>query len=322
MRTLAPAAAATLISLLISPCSPAGEPGSYWLEQQGLEAWEWEIDHDGDSLTAREEYSAGTDPFDLASKLGLSIFSIPPDLILSWNSPLGVRYLLQESGDMSSFSPLMDVIPGAGAQIDVPVPLDGQRGYFRLSPLVPVDEDGDGLSTVEEAMLGTSPDKSDTDGDGLLDGDEVCRYYTDPLVFDPSGGTIQGTVFTDPDHDGDLADGEPLARVTVFLDANFNGRIDDGERREITDADGNYEFIFVPPGLHHVRQLLPAPNVQTFPIDGQAPVFNMLPDEVIQYTHAAPGLGNLDEPYGQLASDWPAQWGAIDLGPKCAGRIP
>lgn len=315
MKAITRPAATILLLLLVSPYSPAGEPGSYWLEQQGLEPWEWGIDHDGDTRTARDEYAAGTDPFDPASRLGLSIFSVPPDIVLSWDSPLGVLYQLQETTDMSRFAPLMDPIPGAGAPIDVPVPLDQPSSFYRLSPLFPVDDDGDGLSAVEEAMLGTNPNNSDTDGDGLLDGDEVCRHLTDPLVFDPTSGSIQGTVFTDPDHDGDLADGEPLAQVTVFLDANFNGRFDDGERREITDGDGNYEFIFVPPGLHHVLQLLPAPSVQTFPVDGQAPVFNMLPDEVVQYTHAAPGVGNVDEPYGQLASDWPAQWDAIDIGP-------
>jgi hypothetical protein len=55
------------------------------------------------------------------------------------------------------------------------------------------DRDGDGLSDIEESLLGTDPNNPDSDGDGISDGDEV-RNGTDP---------------TDPDSDGDgLTDGE------------------------------------------------------------------------------------------------------------------
>lgn len=55
------------------------------------------------------------------------------------------------------------------------------------------DPDGDGLTTEEEAALGTNPDLADSDGDGLDDGDEVA-LGTDPL---------------DPDTDGDgFTDGD------------------------------------------------------------------------------------------------------------------
>ena len=46
-----------------------------------------------------------------------------------------------------------------------------------------LDEDEDGLTTAQEAALGTDPNKADTDGDGHKDGDEVAAH-TDPLNRD------------------------------------------------------------------------------------------------------------------------------------------
>jgi hypothetical protein len=40
-----------------------------------------------------------------------------------------------------------------------------------------VDSDKDGLSEVEEALLGTDPNKADTDGDGFTDGAELLSLY-------------------------------------------------------------------------------------------------------------------------------------------------
>jgi hypothetical protein len=53
-----------------------------------------------------------------------------------------------------------------------------------LDKLRLVDKDLDGLTDAEEEKLGTDPQKSDTDGDGLLDNDEVKIYKTNPLKAD------------------------------------------------------------------------------------------------------------------------------------------
>ena len=49
------------------------------------------------------------------------------------------------------------------------------------------DADEDGLTKSEEELAGTDPDIADTDGDGLSDGDEVNRYFTNPLEIDSDG---------------------------------------------------------------------------------------------------------------------------------------
>lgn len=73
--------------------------------------------------------------------------------------------------------------------------------------LLAQDEDGDGLSSEQEAVLGTDPARADTDGDGLSDGDEFFLYFTDPLK-------------ADTDEDG-LSDAEdPFPRKLLYEDLN------------------------------------------------------------------------------------------------------
>ncbi len=56
------------------------------------------------------------------------------------------------------------------------LPVDGESGDG--------DFDRDGLSNREEYQLGTRADLADSDGDGVVDGDELRIYGTDPLVKD------------------------------------------------------------------------------------------------------------------------------------------
>ena len=46
------------------------------------------------------------------------------------------------------------------------------------------DADLDGVSDDQEKQLGTDPKNIDTDGDGVIDPEEVNTYHTDPLKSD------------------------------------------------------------------------------------------------------------------------------------------
>ncbi len=85
---------------------------------------------------------------------------------------------------------------------------------------VGVDTDGDGLLDVDEVSVhGTDPQNADTDGDGLDDGDEVMTTMTDALDDDTDDdGLFDGT--EDADADGVVDAGE--------TDANNVDTDDDG----------------------------------------------------------------------------------------------
>ncbi len=120
------------------------------------------------------------------------------------------------------------------------------------------DPDHDGLTNDQEKQLGTDPKNSDTDGDGLTDGEEVNAYRTDPLKKDSDGDGLSDydevkKYSTDPnkkDTDGDgLSDGDELLKYhTDPLKADTDGDgLSDGEEllkyhtdplKTDTDGDG------------------------------------------------------------------------------------
>ncbi|HUF62786.1 MAG TPA: LamG-like jellyroll fold domain-containing protein [Verrucomicrobiales bacterium] len=125
------------------------------------------------------------------------------------------------------------------------------------------DFDGDGLTNLEEFLLGTRPDLADTDGDGLSDGDEVNIYGTDPLNPDTDGDTLEdgAEVASDPptdptnrDTDGDgfedqaewtagtnpaLDTSFPVSGGGILLGINFvGGRVDGTPGAAVTGTAG------------------------------------------------------------------------------------
>ncbi|MGD1944832.1 MAG: gliding motility-associated C-terminal domain-containing protein [Croceivirga sp.] len=91
-----------------------------------------------------------------------------------------------------------------------------------------LDADNDGLNDDIEENLGTDPNNPDTDGDGILDGQEVNVDETDPLDdCDSNGGTPLGD--SDCDNDG-LTNNEEMDLQTDPFDADTD---DDG----LTDGE-------------------------------------------------------------------------------------
>lgn len=117
------------------------------------------------------------------------------------------------------------------------------------------DADGDGLANRVEADVGTGITQSDTDGDGLSDGDEHNVHDTDPLDPDTDGDGLadgveleEGTNPTrsDTDDDGlsDATEVTTLGTDPTSPDTDGDG-VPDGRERELAldpterDSDGD-----------------------------------------------------------------------------------
>jgi len=84
-----------------------------------------------------------------------------------------------------------------------------------------------------------------------------------------TGGSIEGTKFSDLDNDGVWDNGEPgLPGWTIFIDANSNGTLDDGELSTRTGSDGSYGFYGLDEGTYRLAEVLQPEWEQTYPAGG------------------------------------------------------
>jgi hypothetical protein len=82
-------------------------------------------------------------------------------------------------------------------------------------------------------------------------------------------GGISGFKWHDLDADGVRESGEPgLGGWTIYLDLNNSGTLDPGEPRDVTVADGSYEFGLVDPLVYTVAEVPKTNWEQTFPAGG------------------------------------------------------
>jgi outer membrane protein OmpA-like peptidoglycan-associated protein len=136
----------------------------------------------------------------------------------------------------------------------------GVSFYFGSSP--DDDNDGDGLTNGYEEKIGTDPNKTDTDGDGLSDYEEVTKYHTNPVKADSDGDGLSDSdevvkYHTDPlkvDTDGDgMSDGAEVSQYhtdPVKVDTDVDGLSDGDEvtkyktdpTKSDTDGDGLSDY--------------------------------------------------------------------------------
>jgi subtilisin family serine protease len=164
-------------------------------------------------------------------------------------SPGDVRYILQESALTDCFAIDANQIPGhEGDEIGYMEKYHGSglvnaRAAIDYSfQYIPTDTDGDGLTDGEEKVYKLRFNKLDSDGDGMPDGWEFAQFargcYLDPCIDDAN---------EDPDEDG-LTNLEEYQRITNPVNSDTdNDGLTDGEEvntygtnpgRPDTDYDG------------------------------------------------------------------------------------
>lgn len=99
--------------------------------------------------------------------------------------------VIQANNDGATGIITVSVVLGGVSVGGIPVSWLLSHNLNPNDPLVPMeDPDRDGLTNLQEFQTGTDPRNTDTDGDGLNDGDEVNKYHTNPLLADTDGDGI------------------------------------------------------------------------------------------------------------------------------------
>jgi len=134
-----------------SPLSPAAT-GSTWGEDENADGlpddWQsqyfgadpesWPVvgaDTDGDGVSDRNEFLAGTDPKNAASALHVALVSTPQGALLSWNSRPGAIYQVQWSVDLRDWNNLGAPRLSAATSDSIPAGESPASSYYRVNLL-------------------------------------------------------------------------------------------------------------------------------------------------------------------------------------------
>lgn len=161
-----------------------------------------------------------------------------------------------------------------------------------------VDADGDGLDDAREVEMGTDPADPDSDDDGLLNGEDVDTFGTDPTLLDTDGDTIDdgtevaaGSDPTDPvstpanpapgsdllvtkatcppgyegsDHANDCAPTEDVTFSIGFANSEFFAS-------ETTNAEGLAPFYDISAGTYVIAEDIPGDVIDRIAVFCAAP---------------------------------------------------
>jgi RHS repeat-associated protein len=295
----------TLLGLSLTEALAA--PSEAWLRYHGFASWESVLDHDGDGVPSGTEFEFGTDPLDPASHppnfrriAGNTSFQIEIVAGIAYGSAQ-----LQTSTNMISWGPVDGFPVSAPGVFHIPVDPDEPERFFRFDLPSHRNSDGDCLLDYEELNLyGTDPLKTDTDGDGLDDCAEILVYRTDPNHASLTGrGDIRGKIVLDADRDPATRDHTGIAGWTVFTDLDFDGEWDSNEPSATSAEDGTYRIAELDPGVYRVG-LVPKPAwIQVFPTWVPMPSPDGFPDRVVEVFDS--GKGPIAFPYGRYPDPLP-----------------
>ena len=133
----------------------------------------------------------------------------------SANYSIGPETFAPLAGDANSsnYAQFSAVEPLSGLSVkDLP---DFKNFTGFIGQLPALDQDGDGISDINEVALGTDKTDPDTDGDGLTDGEEVA-LGTDPLSTDSDGDGYSDFAEVDANTNPSVAGSNPNRAPTLI----------------------------------------------------------------------------------------------------------
>lgn len=151
------------------------------------------------------------------------IVTVSPDGALTGISSGSALITVRKDGVVA----IVNVLVTVGGDSDNDGLPDSYENLVGLNPLDPVDaledQDLDGLTALEEFNLGTNPNVADTDGDNILDGEEIIPgkdgFITSPLLADTdSDGLNDGleiSVGSDPTNINDFNLAAALSSISI-----------------------------------------------------------------------------------------------------------
>ncbi len=296
-----------LLGLVGQSSRAAIPPTEAWLRYHAFEAWESVLDHDGDGFSAEDEFAYGTDP--LHNQSHPPRFVPGPDgLSFQIQIAAGVAYGsadLQTSTDLVAWMEVPGFPPAAPGTFTLAVQPEESARFFRFAAPVLANSDGDCLLDFEELNLfQTDPLKSDTDGDGLDDCAELLVHHTDPNRGSTGGrGALRGQVVLDEDKDPLTRDHPGIPGWTVFVDLDFDGEWDETEPSATSQPDGNYRITELDPGFYRVCLARQPVWTQVFPALTPVPIPDGYPDRVVEVFDS--GTGPIPFPYGRYPDPLP-----------------
>ena len=220
-----------------------------------MEASSSELGSDGDSdgLTLLEESMAGTDP----SSNDTDGDGLPDSWEVQYSNVTGVNPLIATSSSelesdtdkdgltfseesMVGTNPLSNDTDGDGLLDGWEVQYSESSGVNPLvkasAPELSSDEDNDGLSLEEEAVIGTNPLSNDTDGDGLSDGWEA--RYSEFSGVDPLVKVTADVLSSDQDSDGLTLKEEYIIGSNPFNSDTDGDGLPDGWEARYSESSG------------------------------------------------------------------------------------
>ena len=241
----------------------------YSFNKDAIDYTDWSkilVLYDGNIISGEEpEINDGLQDINLKAERRRNVVS------LKWNEIEDAYYLIESSVDGRNFTEVKNnlianmYVDATAEKLDsiyyyrvIAFDKDGNRvGKSKNIKLdLFKDSDDDSLNDEEEIELGTDPNNSDTDGDGLTDGEEVLVNKTNPLIKDTDSDGLDDAyevyisdtnpLKTDTDGNGVLDGDEDLDKdgLTISEESklNTNPKENDSDFDGLSDKDEIYKY--------------------------------------------------------------------------------